>query len=239
MEWYYANNNRREGPVSEEEFARLVGAGIIVSTTLVWKMGMPNWRPYAEVPPVAVPPPPLPGTVPPVMDSNVAPVAPTIGSTATILRGAKSGLNYAGFGPRFLAALIDWVIMLVAKSLVDFGAKTSNIDFMAVASGNYSEMFPVIEQMSRVAAIGGLISLAYYWFFLKRFGATPGKMALGLRVVRADGGPLGHGRIMGRFFAEIISKYFTFGLGYLTCLADDEKRTLHDFIAGTRVVKKQ
>lgn len=46
MEWYYAVGADRKGPVSEEEFQRLVGQGVITSGTLVWREGMANWQPH-------------------------------------------------------------------------------------------------------------------------------------------------------------------------------------------------
>lgn len=46
MEWYYAVGTDRKGPVSEEEFQRLVGQGVITSGTLVWREGMANWQPH-------------------------------------------------------------------------------------------------------------------------------------------------------------------------------------------------
>jgi len=84
----------------------------------------------------------------------------------------------------------------------------------------------------------GLMRIAYYWFFMRKYEATPGKMVFGLRVVRSDGSPLSHGQIVGRFFAEIVSKYFTFGFGYLMAAFDRENRAMHDQMCDTRVVKK-
>ena len=53
MEWYYAVGTDRKGPVSEDEFQRLVGQGVITSGTLVWREGMANWQPHGG----ATPPP--------------------------------------------------------------------------------------------------------------------------------------------------------------------------------------
>jgi len=71
-----------------------------------------------------------------------------------------------------------------------------------------------------------------------KFEATPGKLALGLRIVRADGSKLSHGRIIGRFFAEKLSA-FVFFIGYLIAAFDDQKRALHDMICDTRVVRRR
>ena len=61
-------------------------------------------------------------------------------------------------------------------------------------------------------------------------------MALGLRIVRADGSSLTYGRATGRFFADYLSNLILF-IGYIMAAFDDEKRTLHDRICDTRVVK--
>ncbi len=49
MQWYYANNGQRSGPVSDVEFQALVRAGTVGPETLVWRQGMANWQPYREV----------------------------------------------------------------------------------------------------------------------------------------------------------------------------------------------
>ena len=76
-------------------------------------------------------------------------------------------------------------------------------------------------------------------------GQTLGRMALGIRVVRANGEPMTFGCAMLREVAVkallfgVVSS-FTFGLASLLDvlwpLWDDENRALHDFIVDTRVV---
>ena len=70
-----------------------------------------------------------------------------------------------------------------------------------------------------------------------KHGATPGKMACGLKVVSPDGGPVSYGKACGRFFAEMLSG-LTLGIGYIMVAFDDEKRALHDRICNTRVIRK-
>ena len=82
-----------------------------------------------------------------------------------------------------------------------------------------------------------LIGLCYAVFFLGRFAATPGKMACGLLVVRADGSALTYPRAAGRHFADMLSG-ITLCIGYLIAAFDLEKRALHDHICDTRVVYK-
>jgi hypothetical protein len=49
MNWYYAQGEQRQGPVSEADFEALIAAGTITPETLVWKEGMANWLPLREV----------------------------------------------------------------------------------------------------------------------------------------------------------------------------------------------
>ena len=49
MEWYYAEEGRQLGPVTEEQFQELVRSGKITGTTLVWQQGMAKWQPYNSV----------------------------------------------------------------------------------------------------------------------------------------------------------------------------------------------
>ena len=71
---------------------------------------------------------------------------------------------------------------------------------------------------------------------MSRVGATPGKMALGLKVVRPNGGPITLGRAVGRYFAKRLSS-ITLGIGYIIAGFDAEKRAMHDMIVDTRVVR--
>ena len=82
-----------------------------------------------------------------------------------------------------------------------------------------------------------LIAATYEIALTATRGGTLGKHALGLRVVSADGQPFGWSRAVGRYFAQAITG-FTFGVGYIIAAFDPQKRTLHDHICGTRVVRK-
>ena len=49
MEWYYAKNNRQEGPVPGEALRAMIGSGEVAPTDLVWREGMAEWSPAGEV----------------------------------------------------------------------------------------------------------------------------------------------------------------------------------------------
>lgn len=56
MDWYYAINDQRMGPVSEGEFLHLIASGEVRPETLVWREGMAAWQPCREVQPAALGP---------------------------------------------------------------------------------------------------------------------------------------------------------------------------------------
>jgi uncharacterized RDD family membrane protein YckC len=145
--------------------------------------------------------------------------------------------HFGGFWIRFVAKFIDGIIlgigqwailipvsMLVAPSMMEGGDQALSPNFF---------MFIGIQVL-----LGISIPLLYNTFFLGRWGATLGKMACGLKVVTPEGGDVTYMRAFGRFFAEWISMIILY-IGYIMVGFDDEKRSLHDRICSTRVVKKR
>lgn len=144
------------------------------------------------------------------------------------MAAALSGpLEYAGFWIRFLAHIIDQVLLTIAGVIIGFifglAFQSSSTDAAAILQG-------------LLMLISVAIGMGYEVFFVVRFGATPGKMALRLKVVTAEGGPISVGRAFGRYFAKILSAC-TLLIGYIIAAFDDEKRALHDRICNTRVVR--
>lgn len=85
-----------------------------------------------------------------------------------------------------------------------------------------------------IRGLSFLVGVTYKTIFISQGGQTPGKMAAGIKVVTIAGEPVGTGRALGRAAAEYVSAV-TLGLGYFIAAFSD-KRALHDYIAGTRVV---
>jgi uncharacterized RDD family membrane protein YckC len=74
-------------------------------------------------------------------------------------------------------------------------------------------------------------------FFWTGTGQTPGKMAMGIRVVSAQTGDvIGMGEALLRYVGYIISG-LALGLGFLWIIWDPKHEGWHDKIASTRVVK--
>jgi uncharacterized RDD family membrane protein YckC len=122
--------------------------------------------------------------------------------------------SYGGFWIRVLASLID-SLLLLAPALV-----------LQRTLGQEAAVF-----------LSWLINWLYY-AGLESSGnqATFGKMACGLVVADTDGNRIGFGRATGRNFAKILSA-IPLGLGYVMVAWTREKRGLHDFVAGTVVLR--
>jgi uncharacterized RDD family membrane protein YckC len=150
--------------------------------------------------------------------------------------------QYAGFWIRFVAALIDGIILGVAGSAVQLLLLGSAFaPFMHIRpDAPPEEALAAFGAMMGTLALSMLIGTAigacYEGFFVSRVGATPGKMALSLRVVRPNGGPVSLGRAFGRYFAKWLSS-ITLLIGFIMAGFDSQKRAMHDMICDTRVVK--
>lgn len=49
VEWYYGTQGEQQGPVDDQTIRHLIASGQITDTTLVWREGMVNWSPKAEI----------------------------------------------------------------------------------------------------------------------------------------------------------------------------------------------
>ena len=150
--------------------------------------------------------------------------------TLKLRRNARQrrGPIYGGFWIRFVAKLVDGLVLLAVNLIVGLVALLVAGD--SAAAGEKAAGSMLLQTLFHA------IGLAYTTFFLGRFGATPGKMACHLKVVFPDGRPIGYARALGRQLAEYLSGMLLM-LGYLMAAFDSEKRTLHDRICGTRVVR--
>jgi uncharacterized RDD family membrane protein YckC len=148
------------------------------------------------------------------------------------------GVIYGGFWIRFLAYVIDAIILAIAGSMVQVLFVGRLIGPLLQEPGTV----PTPEMLGRLVGTIGLFSLVgigiaaiYEGLFVAKFGATPGKMALSLKVVRPDGSPVLLGRAFGRYFGKLLSS-FTLLIGFIIAGFDSQKRALHDMLCDTRVI---
>lgn len=153
--------------------------------------------------------------------------------------GASVDLEYGGFWIRFAAKFIDGLIEQVISrlALLPFSA--------AAAFGSFQMEQEDLTPGALVGVLAVSLGLGYVImplvkaFLLAKYGGTPGKLAVGLRVVRPDGSRLTMGRAIGRVYGEFLSGLICL-VGYIIAAFDNpEKRALHDRICDTRVVYKR
>ena len=259
-EWYYAEGQQRQGPLPVAEIRQRFQRGQLTLDTLVWREGMGQWaalrqvvdelglqtladasassasggfdlrRDYAAIDNGTAA---LPGTGA-ISSSPYAAPGTSSGAYSQAVQGGE--VVYAGFWKRFAAYLIDYFVLLIPSWIV--GAILGvGIGAGMGAAGSGGTAAEVTAQL--VSGLAGLvISLAYYgWFHASRGGATLGKMAIGIKVVRGNGERLTLGRSIGRYFATILSS-LTLLIGYLMAAFTDRKQALHDLICDTVVVDR-
>ena len=142
-------------------------------------------------------------------------------------------MTFAGFWIRFAAVIIDWIIMQVVNVILVFAFGLSMTGVMRGGAGG--DVPPAGLIMFWLASV--VVALGYDVGCVGTWGATPGKMACGLRIVTAEGYKVSYLRALGRYFAKMISGLICL-IGFIMAAFDSEKRGLHDHICSTRVVKR-
>jgi uncharacterized RDD family membrane protein YckC len=171
--------------------------------------------------------------------------APPSGWEQPIARPAPgwAGRPLASWGSRVGATLIDVLVLLIPGAILGWLIVAASLD----------------GDSSTWAIIGAwvlyLLALALIWLLYapllmmrsgERNGQTLGKQAVGIRVVRDSGEPMGFGWAALR---EVVVKNLMVGIASSiipfipwlldVCwpLWDDENRALHDFVVSTHVVR--
>ena len=81
-----------------------------------------------------------------------------------------------------------------------------------------------------------VVPVAYFVLSHGTGGQTVGKRLLGARVVDEGGASIGYLRALGRCVATVVAA-LPFGIGLAAAGLRRDRRGLHDFLAGTRVVR--
>ena len=198
------------------------------------------------VEPVSVSPPQtLPQAAAPEQPQVVSPSAPAVSvagspaATNTVAAAVAPTVGeeeFAGFGARFLASVVDGMIagaiyfVLMITVFILIGVTAAGLGRREPGAG-------ILISMLLFQGIGMILAFGYYIYFTAK-GQTLGKKVLKIRVVRVENGePPGYTKA---FLREVVGKMVSamvFGLGYLWMLWDGKKQTWHDKIAGTIVVK--
>lgn len=134
---------------------------------------------------------------------------------------------------RWLAFQID---QLLLGSLWLLAAAWTAVVHLAV-SREPARLEALALLVGLLAALAVLLHATYWTVFVGGCGQTPGKMLLGLHVVGRAGAAVGYGRAAWRWVAMLLAA-LPLGLGFLGVVVTRDRRGLHDWLAGTRVVRE-
>ncbi len=145
------------------------------------------------------------------MSTTTGPLGMPLGGAAP-----TNTIAYAGFGRRLLAVILDEIILSIPVVGLGFALTFGG------SGGSGSNILLAIVYEALLIALWN--------------GQTIGKLAMGIRVVTADGTPVPVGMAFARAGMKLVSGA-ALGLGYLWMLWDPNKQTWHDKVAKTYVVK--
>jgi uncharacterized RDD family membrane protein YckC len=149
---------------------------------------------------------------------------------SALVHSQSSG--YGGFWVRFIAAIIDGIVVQAVVMPVAFVVGlVIGVAGAALNSGQGPNMAAI--------AIGGVFGLFASWLyeaFMESSArqATLGKMALGMRVTDLQGNRISFAQATARHFCKYISAMILM-IGYIIAGFTERKQALHDMIAGTLV----
>lgn len=265
MPWWCLAEGRQVGPVDEADFRAWLRQGVVTGHTVVWREGMRVWEAFGHL---ALGGAGKAGSSAAVvcLDGRLlccqcgracihddllqyagfpicAVCKPAFFHRLTegLLRltAAPGAVMYAGFWIRFAAWLIDAIVLAAIGMVISLPAmffttfRASPWGMPGPGGAMEQIVFQVVVTLFQWAA-----QSAYATFFVGRYGATLGKMACGLKIIRPDGRRVGYLRAFGRFWATMLSGLLTLYIGFIIVAFDDQRRALHDHICDTRVVRK-
>jgi uncharacterized RDD family membrane protein YckC len=221
--WYYKRGADAVGPVSLNVLRGMLRSGQIDEAELVWADGMPQWMPAAALGALA-------DVLREAPAQSSAPRELEYGLTPSHYLGAAT-IEYATFWQRFVAMLIDSVLLQVLNSLLR----------AAIIPAFYALDVPLRGQQNAVGALIWAATICVQWLYAalmesSRHQATLGKMAMKLIVTDTEGRRISFARATGRHFGKILSSIFF--IGYLVMISHPRKQTWHDRLAGTLVLRR-
>jgi len=266
QQWYYGTkDNQQRGPVDTEVILEKLRTNELTRDSFIWREGMTQWqRIWTLMAELEAPSSSSVNSTPVTQQSHQytasvtdsSTVSNTIGSSNnktesaaspyaapasdlaanTLVRGGK--VIYAGFWRRLAAHLVDYLLVGIVAQIVGVIIVAAVTVMMGIkpSQGTPSGGEMLIFSLSFLVGIA-LNAVYYAWFHSSNRAATPGKMLVGIKVVRPDGECISFLRGIGRFFATYISAMLLY-IGYIMAAFTDHKQALHDMMCDTWVVDK-
>lgn len=150
--------------------------------------------------------------------------------TAEVADTGEPDLQYAGFWLRFLAMLIDSVLLAVVTAPI-----LAAINRAGYFGSDSRELFAGSAELLVSWLLPAVVAIVF-WVSQQ---ATPGKMVFSMKVLDArTGKALSVGQSVGRYLGYYVS-LLPFALGMFWVGFDSRKQGWHDKLAGTVVVRKR
>ncbi len=168
------------------------------------------------------------------------------GAPAAWSPAAAPSVRYAGFWLRFVAYLIDGLIVGIPifVGVLLILAITGGALFHAARFPEDTEAVPFLA----VLFTGGfllivVVALCGGWLYYamsesSSWQGTLGKKALNLYVTDLAGQRVSFARASGRYFSKLITGLVPLGIGYIMAGFTEKKQALHDMIAGCLVLRR-
>jgi uncharacterized RDD family membrane protein YckC len=137
-----------------------------------------------------------------------------VAASPQVAVSTANAVNYASVWARFVALVIDAIIVAVASGLVTAGTFGAGVVVTFIGPWLY-EAFMLSSEWQ----------------------ATVGKRAMNMVVTGVDGTRISFARATGRHFAKYLSA-FILGVGFIMAFFTAKRQALHDLIAETLVVNR-
>ena len=140
----------------------------------------------------------------------------------------RTTLRFAGIGKRFGALFLDRLIVIIPMYALFLGAIFASAD-------ERGEPNPWVMLL----VVPLIFAMPVYEALMTQYknGQTLGKMAVKIRVVRVDGSAITPGQAWGRAFMRLLLEGCISIIDYIPAFFTDQKTSVHDLAAGTRVVE--
>lgn len=231
-QYHIARDGQQLGTFSEQDVQAGLGAGSILATDLLWADGMADWQPVGSKFATASAAPSA-AVQPAAFNPYAAPSANVIPAST------QQGVTLASLGQRLGAVMLDGLIQLVV--ILPLVIPAAMID---ENSGDGLSTGMIISMA--IGGIGLLGILIYNLVLLATRGQTLGKKIVGIRIATYPGGQnpgfakafmiralvvgiIGAIPLLGPIFS-LVDIFFIFR---------EDRRCIHDLMAGTHVIEGQ
>jgi serine/threonine protein kinase len=198
----------------------------------------------SSLPDTVVLPPPIQPSVPPASSSNYASfgqrwVASIIDGVIIAIVGFFLAILIAWYvAPDYVGTLYENLAEAVGAIAAGIGTGTSSIGLLVLLIFLFNLSDSENQLYFFTILVGAILNWGY-WVFQNSSPAqaTWGKSIIGLKISSSNSSSVSFGQANIRYWSKILSD-LTIGIGYLIAINHPRKQTLHDRLAKTVVIKQ-